>query len=53
MNKDEKEIIENPLHVIKEKVVEEQSKTEDEPICISCILCYLICLPLSSLLGSN
>lgn len=54
MNKDEKEIIENPLYVIKEEIVDEdQTKMEDNPICISCLLCYFICLPLFSLFSSN
>jgi succinate dehydrogenase/fumarate reductase-like Fe-S protein len=46
----ENKIIENPLHVIKEEESnEDQSKLEDNPICISCLLCYFICLPLFSL----
>ena len=44
--KEEKEIIENPLYAIKEEKVEDQTKMEDNPICVSCLLCYFICLPL-------
>jgi succinate dehydrogenase/fumarate reductase-like Fe-S protein len=46
------EVIKNPLH-IKKEADEDQTKMEDNPICISCLLCYFICLPLFSLFGSN
>ena len=53
MNENEKKIIENPLHIIKEETNEDQSKMEDNSICISCLLCYFICLPFFSIIGSN